>query len=566
MERETTPHGLYADPQTAGALKKESLGFLSLDLGQRRLCDLEMLLDGAFAPLDGFMNRAASESVLETLRLPGGEVFAMPVCLDVSPDFARARKPGDRVALQDQEGFLLAVLTVEDVWKPDRKSEALALFGTDDPAAHAGVRHYLENTRPFSLGGKVIGLARPEHYAFSEFRRGPWGTRQWLAKNGWRETAALVTGHILHREHREAAMEAVREAGAHLLIQATVGCRELGREDVYTRVGCLKALLPRFPAHLAGLGLMPLDLRQAGPREAVFHARVMKNHGCTHFLVSEDCMDPNARSDAPLFYPEGSALGLVRKYAGELGIVPVALPKTAWAPGLAHYVNVKEAPASLALQSLSRAELDRRLARGLALPDWFAYPEVEEELRRACPPRHRQGFTVFLTGLSGAGKSTIAKVLYSRFREMGGRPVTLLDGDIVRKNLSSELSFSLEHRNLHIIRIGFVACEITKNGGIAICAPIAPFESSRRHNRELISRHGGYVEVYVSTPLDVCEGRDRKGMYAKCRAGLLKGFTGVDSPYEAPEAPELVLDTSDMSPEEAAQRILLYLAEEGYMM
>ncbi|MFP4477092.1 MAG: bifunctional sulfate adenylyltransferase/adenylylsulfate kinase [Desulfatibacillaceae bacterium] len=556
---------LYTDTRETERLKAESLNYTSLDLGQRRLCDLELLLDGTFQPLDGFMDRERYESVLETMRLPDGAIFPLPICLDAEASTVESVERGRKIALRDQEGFLLAVMTVSDVWEPDREREARALFGTDDPASHPGVRQFLANVRRFNVGGRVVGVARPEHYAYNELRRDPNETRRFFAKNGWRDVVAYVTPWVMHRRHREMTMEAVRQAGAPLLIQATVGCRDLAREDMYTRVRCYREILREYPDHLVTLGLMPLFVRQAGPREALFHAMLMRTYGCGHFLVTEDYMDPWETTDREPFYPKWAAAELVSAHERELGIDTVRAETMVYVPDLAQYVPESGIPEGAEVKRLPPGELIRRLEYGLALPEWYSYPGVEQEMRRAYPPRHKQGFTVFLTGLSGAGKSTLAKVLYSRFMEMRGRPVTLLDGDIVRRNLSSELTFSDDHRNLNIIRIGFVANEITKNGGIAICAPIAPYESSRLQNRELISRNGGYVEVYLSTPLSVCESRDRKGMYAKCRAGLIKGYTGVDAPYEEPREPELVVDTSELTPEEAAQQILLYLAEEGYI-
>jgi sulfate adenylyltransferase len=217
-------------------------------------------------------------------------------------------------------------------------------------------------------------------------------------------------------------------------------------------------------------------------------------------------------------------------------------------------------------QSIDEAELQRRLREGLEIPAWFSYPEIIAELRIRYPARSKQGLTLFFTGLSGAGKSTIAKAVLAKLLELGGRPVTLLDGDVVRKNLSSELGFSREHRNLNIRRIGYVASEITKNGGIAICAPIAPYAEMRREVRQMISQYGGFIEVHVATSLEVCEGRDRKGLYAKARAGIIKEFTGISDPYEAPENPELKIDTHGLTIDEAAQRVFLYLEQQGYIV
>jgi sulfate adenylyltransferase len=304
----------------------------------------------------------------------------------------------------------------------------------------------------------------------------------------------------------------------------------------------------------------------AGPREALLQALVKRNYGCTHFMVSDDHADPvNDANGGDRFYPRGAAQKLVQEFEGETGIALVPHVRMEYVEERAQYLPVGEIQPGMTVKHITASELRRRLANDLQVPAWFTYPEIVEELKLAFPPRSRQGFTVFITGLSGSGKSTLARALLVKFMEMRDRPVTLLDGDIVRKNLSSELTYTSEHRNLNVTRIGFVASEITKNGGIALCAPIAPYEESRLANRELISKYGGYVEVYVSTPVSVCEQRDRKGLYAKARAGKIKAFTGVSDPYEAPVNPELVIDTTNISAAEAAQEVLLYLEEQGYI-
>ena len=338
-----------------------------------------------------------------------------------------------------------------------------------------------------------------------------------------------------------------------------------GDVDHYTRVRCYQALLSHYPQPTVKLALLPLAMRMAGPREAVWHAIIRKNYGCTHFIVGRDHAGPGSDSSGKPFYDPYAAQDLLREHEEEVGVRMVPFRQMVYVEDLDTYLPEDEIPPGARALDLSGTELRRRLAEGREIPQWFTFPEVARELKRSYPPRHLQGFTVFFTGLSGAGKSTIANALLVKFLEMGGRPVTLLDGDIVRKHLSSELGFSKEHRDINIRRIGFVASEITKNGGIALCAPIAPYDSVRKEVQAMIKPVGGFVLVYVATPLEVCEQRDRKGLYAKARAGIIQQFTGISDPYEVPDDAEVAIDTTDMTPEEAAQEVILHLEREGYI-
>ncbi len=548
----------------AEELRQRALDFKALDLSAGQLCDLELLLNRALYPLAGFLNRADYESVLERMRLADGTVWPMPICLDVGEKFAASLAKGQRLALNDQEGFLLAVMTVQDVWQPDKKKEAQAVFGTDDPARHPGVRHLYEQVHDWYVGGPVEGVIPPVHYDFRDLRLTPSETHRRFIQYGWRRVLGFHTQEYLHCAHREMVLAAAREVGASVFLHPVVGLEHPGSMDHYTHVRCYQAFVDKFPKNMIMLGITPLAERWAGPREALWHAMIRKNYGCSHFMVADDHGDPFAGTGRDLFYPLHAAQELVREYVTETGIAMVPQRKMGYLEDQARYVFL-EGTEQQAVKTISSEELRHRLEWGLEIPAWFSYPEVVSELRQSFPPRSQQGFTIFMTGLSGSGKSTIAKVLMVKFMEMRDRPVTLLDGDIVRKNLSSELTYSRVHRNLNVTRIGFVAGEITKNGGIALCAPIAPYEESRQANRDLISRYGGYIEVHVATPLEVCEQRDRKGLYAKARAGKIKGVTGISDPYIPPARPELVIDTSAMTPAEAVQEILLYLEEQGYI-
>src|SRR5207245_2338669 len=373
------------------------------------------------------------------------------------------------------------------------------------------------------------------------------------------------TRNPMHRAHVELTFRAAKVVEANLLIHPSVGMTKPGDVDYFTRVRCYQLLLAKYPPGTVKLSLLPLAMRMGGPREAIWHALIRKNHGVTHFCVGRDHAGPGKDSDGKPFYGPYEAQELFKKHEKEDGVTMVPFSMMVYLEGQDCYVPDNEVPEGARVLNLSGTDLRDRLNEGRDIPSWFTYPEVVAELRRSFPPRHKQGVTIFFTGLSGSGKSTIANVLMTKFLEMGGRPATMLDGDLLRKNLSSELGFSKEHRDINIRRIGYVASEIAKHGGVAICAPIAPYDRTRKDVRAMVAPVGGVILVHVATPLEVCEARDRKGLYAKARAGLVKEFTGISDPYEPPEDAELVIDTTDITPAEAAQQILLYLETEGFI-
>ena len=563
------PHGgalvdLFASDARKAELKAASRDWPSHDLTPRQLCDLELLVSGGFSPLTGFLGRRDYDRVCAEMRLGGGVLWPMPVTLDVPEALASSLSPGSDLALRDEEGVMLAVLRVADVWRPDREAEAEAVFGTAD-RAHPGAAHLLDRTRPCYVGGRVTAVQPVTHYDYRLLRHAPAELRAEFAKLGWTKVVAFQTRNPMHRAHQELTLRAAREVDASLLIHPVVGLTRPGDVDHYTRVRCYQALLHRYPSNTALLSLLPLAMRMGGPREAVWHAIIRKNHGCTHLIVGRDHAGPGCDSAGDPFYGPYDAQELLRRHEAELGVTMVPFRRMVYVEDHDAYVPVDEAPKGARTLSLSGTELRRRLAEGREIPPWFTFPDVARELRRSHPPREWQGFTVFFTGLSGSGKSTIANALLVKFLEFGGRPVTLLDGDLVRKNLSSELGFSKEHRDVNVRRIGYVASEITKNGGIAVCAPIAPYDAVRKDVRATIEPVGGFVLVHVATPLAVCEQRDRKGLYARARAGVVKEFTGISDPYEAPDDAELAIDTAALTPDEAAQRIVLHLEKAGYV-
>jgi sulfate adenylyltransferase len=555
---------LLVDPERGAELTLGSRDWPSWDLTPRQLCDVELLLSGGFSPLRGFMARADYEAVCGTARLADGTLWPIPITLDVPEAVAGPLGAGRPLALRDPEGVLLAALHVEDVWRPDRMAEAAAVFGTTD-AEHPGVAHLATRTHPVYVGGRLEGVRLPAHYDFRALRRTPAELRADFQRLGWRRVVAFQTRNPLHRAHQELTLRAALDAEANLLLHPVVGMTKPGDVDHYTRVRCYQALLERYPPHGVRLALLPLAMRMGGPREAVWHAIIRKNHGCTHFIVGRDHAGPGRDSSGRPFYDPYAAQDLLRSHQVELGVTMVPFKQVAYVEDLDAYLPEDQVPAGVRTLDISGTELRRRLAAGRELPAWFTFPEVARELQRRYPPRHRQGLTVFFTGLSGSGKSTLARILQVTFLEANDRPVTLLDGDIVRTHLSSELGFSKEHRDINIRRIGFVASEITKNGGIALCAPIAPYDAVRKDVRAMVEAWGGFVLVHLSTPLAVCEERDRKGLYARARAGIIPHFTGVSDPYEPPGDADVVIDTSDLTPEEAVQTIILHLEREGYI-
>ena len=553
---------LFVSADSAQKLKADAAQLPSHDLTPRQLCDLELLMNGGFRPLRGFQTRDDYDAVVETMRTADGDLWPIPVTLDVSEAFASRTEVGQDIALRDQEGVILAIMTVTDKWVPDKSREAEKVFGAND-IAHPAVNYLHHRAGSVYLGGPVTGLQPPVHYDFKGRRDTPNELRAFFRKLGWRRIVAFQTRNPLHRAHQELTFRAAREAQANLLIHPVVGMTKPGDVDHFTRVRCYEAVLDKYPSSTTHLSLLNLAMRMGGPREALWHALIRKNHGLTHFIVGRDHAGPGKNSQGKDFYDPYAAQELVRSHEAEVGIEMVDFKQMVYVREKAQYYPIDEVPEGSTVLDISGTELRRRLREGLEIPDWFSFPEVVAELRRTSPPRAQQGFTVFFTGLSGSGKSTIANALMVKLMEMGGRPVTLLDGDVVRKHLSSELGFSKEHRDINIKRIGYVASEITKNGGIAICAPIAPYAATRQEVREMIEQYGAFIEVHVATSIEECERRDRKGLYKLAREGKIKEFTGVSDPYDVPEKPELRVETENVDVDNCAQQVILKLESLG---
>lgn len=551
---------LQVDADRSALLKKISMDLSSITLDERQLCDFELLSTGAFSPLDGFMNRSNYESVLDRMKLQDGTLWPVPVCLDISETTARPLEAGQSVVIRDPEGFLLSVMHVQDIWRPDKQKEANLLFGTED-RSHPGVAHLFDNTGDYYIGGSLEVLNLPLHFDFKQLRMTPPEVRGLYRKLGWKRIVGFHTTNTIHRPEYEMAIRAMTSSRANLLLLPGVAMTGPGDFDYYTRVRCYRHVVGYFPPESAAMSLLPIFSRMAGPRDALLQCIIGKNYGCTHFIIGHQHADPCVQNGNDSFYDSEKTQSFVQQFADQTGVEVVLSDELVYLPFEDQFcpkIDVAEGAETISLSSM---DIRQRIRSGRRIPRWATFPEVVGELKKAYPAPSRQGFTVFFTGLSGAGKSTIARVLYAKMLEIGKRPVTLLDGDIVRQNLSNELSFSKEHRDINVRRIGFVAGEITKNRGVAICAPIAPYSATRAEIRANIEAVGGFIEVHVATPLTVCEKRDRKGMYAKARAGLIKGYTGIDDPYEEPDAPEVRVDTTGISPDEAAQEILIYLGQ-----
>ncbi len=561
-DRSKNLNKFYVSQEEAAFLKESANQLNSWDLTQRQTCDLELILNGGFSPLDGFMGEKEYTLVVSSQQLTTGAFWPIPITLDVDQAFADKLQAGEEIALRDPEGMLIALLAVSDVYTPDLSRELNALYG-DAGLDHPGVYFVHEHVNDILVGGSLRGVEAPLHHDFRKLRDNPMELRDRFAKMGWKRIIGFQTRRPLHRREVNQTFRAARLAEANLLIHPAVGDLTTEEPYLYARVNCFEHVVKHYPVQTTDLTLTPLFPRNAGILDILLHAIVLKNSGCTHFMVNENYL--NSELEEPLYDFDEVEQRVKGEYEALLGIDLVHNEKMVYAEKRGGYVSVSELPQAEMPQIISDEDLRNRLNRGLEVPDWYSYPEVIKEVRKVVKSPVEQGLTVFFTGLSGSGKSSIANALLVKLMEIGGRSVTLLDGDIVRQNLSSELGFSRQHRDINIRRIGYVASEITKHGGVAICAPIAPYEATRAFVRDMVSKVGGFVEVYVSTSLAECERRDRKGLYARARAGIIREFTGISDPYEVPEDSELRIDTEGIHAEEAAQEVILKLERMGFV-
>lgn len=542
-------------------LKEKILHLKRINLTDRQLCDVELLITDAFNPLKGFLNEGDYERVLEDMRLSSGVLWPIPVALDAPTPLA---KVGEEIVLCDKFGNPVAFFTIESIYIPDKKREARKVYGTVDET-HSGVGHLLYETGVVYHGGRVEKISLPLHHDFPELRFTPDEVRRWFKRNGWEKVAAFQTRNPIHRAHFELMHRAHKEHDVRILIHPVVGLTKEGDVDYITRVQSYKKVHERYMKRFAKLSLLPLAMRMAGPREALWHALIRKNYGVTHFIVGRDHAGPGNNRKGHPFYGPYDAQQLVLSHANEVGLSIIPQQEMVYVEEKKTYLPLNQVASGQTVKNISGTAFRRMLAQGEKIPAWFSFPEVVDILRKGVLKDRNRGFTLFFTGLSGAGKSTIATILAHKLELLSERKVTFLDGDVVRDNLSKGLGFSREDRNINVSRIGFVAAEIVKHGGIAVCSAIAPYQESREKNRSLISKQGRYIEIHVATPLSQCKKRDPKGLYRKAKEGLIRGVTGIDDPYEKPRNPELKLDTLKKNPHQNADLIIRYLQKENLL-
>ncbi|OJT10438.1 Sulfate adenylyltransferase [Trametes pubescens] len=528
-------------------------------------------MNGGFSPLEGFMSEADYKNVIDNLRLADGSLFPMPITLDVSrEDIERlSLASGTRIALRDpRDEQALAIITVEDVYRPDQVKEAIEVFGADDPA-HPAVAYLRNKVKEYYVGGKVQAIQPPTHFDYVALRFTPAELRAHFKKLAWRRVVAFQTRNPMHRAHRELTVRAARQRQANVLIHPVVGLTKPGDVDHYTRVRVYEAIMAKYPNGMGHLALLPLAMRMAGPREAVWHAIIRKNFGATHFIVGRDHAGPGKNSQGKDFYGPYDAQDLVMKYHEELHIEMVPFQMMTYLPSTDEYQPVDEVPKGVQTLDISGTELRRRLKTGAPIPDWFSYDAVVKTLRESYPPRPKQGFVIFLTGLHGSGKETIAKALQVTLNQQGGRSVSLLLGDTIRPDLDTPYSASAEEHSKNLQRVAFVASELARAGAAVILAPNAYKQAARDAIKDTILHQAGpggnFFGVHVATPLEHCEANDRKGVYARARKGEIRGVPGVDETFEDFERPQLTVDVSKQNIPEIVHSIVLLLETESLL-
>lgn len=535
---------------------------ISICLNQRQICDLELLLSGAFAPLKTFLGQDDYESVLESMRLRNGKIWPIPVCLDIDEEIAQNLQKGQTLLLLHPEGHILASLIVSETWLFSKEKEAHFVYATKS-RYHWGVCQILDETKPYYVSGELKAYESIHHYDFQSYRLSPQETKAAFEANGWERVVAFQTRNPMHRAHFEMTKQAIEKLDAALLIHPSVGQTKSGDIAHFTRVLCYEKLLDKYPKNRAMLSLLPLAMRMAGPREALWHAIIRKNYGCTHFIVGRDHAGPGADSNGQPFYGHYAAQKLLAQYSDEIGIELVKFSMLQYVKNKDRYCE--EILADDEVLQISGSQLRKMLAQGEEIPEWFSFKEVTNILKKQYPPKHEKGLVIFFTGLSASGKSSLAQALQAKIIEKTPRTVSIIDGDIIRKELCPDLGFSKEDRGKNVRRVGLLAAEIAKHRGVAICALIAPYDRDRKAVRQRVEKDSSFFLIHMASPLELCEQRDPKGLYAKAREGLVKGFTGIDDPYEEPIDAELVVGKEGGSIEELLNQCMEELKRCGFL-
>lgn len=555
LSSETFTQKIFSEKEVSQASLR---GLKRIRLNERQLCDFELLSCGGFSPLQGFMEEKDYRSVLEKQQLRSGLFWPIPIILDLhEKNWDEIKNESEIVLLHPYQEFVLGILQIKSAFRLDKALECKNIFETEDKL-HPAIQ-YLKQCGEFAVGGPLKKVSPVPHFDFPDLRKTPLELRDYFEKNQLERVIAFQTRNPIHRAHFEMIRRAQETLEGHLLIHPVVGLTKEGDLEKDTRVRCYQQVLKKTRPNQATLSLLPLAMRMAGPREALWHMIIRRNYGCSHFIVGRDHAGPGKDSSGKPFYDPEKARKAATEFSKEIGMEVVPFKELVFSETLNDFCEAEKAPSSGRVLNVSGTELRDRLRSGAEIPSWFSFPEVVNELRQSHPPLSQQGLCLFFTGLSGAGKTTIARALMERMKALKSRPISFLDGDEVRMHLSKGLGFSKEDRDTNILRIGYVASLIVKHRGLAMVTAIAPYEEVREKVRSLCEEQGNFVLIHVSTPFETCENRDPKGLYEKARKGEIKNFTGLDDPYEVPQKPDLVLDSSQLRVPQAIDLVIEYL-------
>ena len=541
---------------------------LSIDLNKRQVNDLELLLDGSFSPVNYYMNKNEYLSVLDNMRLLNGELFPLPINLMINKKKYDEIKEEKIVLLKDPTGLSIASLKIEEIFQPDINNECLKIYNSID-TRHPYISYLQSKKGCYYVAGKLEKVGDILHYDFKDIRKNPSEMKQFFKDNNWNTIVGFHVRNPIYKYHYEITkycLNQIEDDNPKLLIHPISGKTHSFDIDYNIRAKCYKKILKNYSQNTVTLSLLELAMRLAGPRETLLHAIIRKNYGCTHFIVLNDHAGPSiSKKNGELFFEKNECSKLALQHENELGIKLIFPELIYYDSSVQKYLPVSQINDKKNIMKISGTDFRTMMEFGDDIPNWFCFPEIVKELKKFYRVRKDKGLCIYLVGLSGSGKSTIANFLKQKLDEIiGNKKITLLDGDVIRKNLSKGLGFSKEDRSTNIRRIGYVASEIVKHSGIVLCANIAPFEEDRSYNRRIIGNEGNYIEIYVNTKLDVCEDRDVKGLYKLARSGVIKNFTGISDPFETPEYANLEIDGSN-NIDQSLDIIIDYLRTNKYI-